>query len=399
VAGVEGSAFAAAMRGLLEQAHTCAPAGLPDLVSRTAAGMGAVSAVVYLADLQQRDLVPLPGSRGASGGPAGPVAIEGTLAGRAYRTTTVQTSQEGGPGLWLPILNGSARVGVLWVGVREASAEVVEDCRALASVTGLLVGSQAAFSDELARVTRSRPMRVAAEMVWAFLPPTTIGNDKVTSTALLEPAYQLAGDAFDHTLTKDRLHLTVVDAMGHDLTSGLSSAVALAGCRAARRAGGTLADIVTSVDEELTRWVPGRMLTGIFADLDLATGTLSWVNCGHPPPLLIREGSAVPGALERPPVLPLGLGSRFPHARPVHRASLQPGDRVLLYTDGITEARSAAGEVFGEQRLTDFVIKATAAGDPSPEATRRLLHAILEHHDNQLRDDAVVMAVEWHPAT
>jgi serine phosphatase RsbU (regulator of sigma subunit) len=76
---------------------------------------------------------------------------------------------------------------------------------------------------------------------------------------------------------------------------------------------------------------------------------------------------------------------------------LQPGDRVLFYTDGITEARSADGEVFGEQRLIDFVIKATAAGEPSPEATRRLLHAILEHHDDQLRDDAVVMIIEWHP--
>ncbi|MFI0901130.1 PP2C family protein-serine/threonine phosphatase [Streptomyces sp. NPDC020983] len=396
---MEDSAFAKAMRGLLEQAHTCDPGRLPDLVSRAAGTMGAASAVVYLADLQQRDLVPLPGSRGAGGEPAGPVTIEGTLAGRAYRTMTVQTSEEGGPGLWLPILNGSARVGVLWTGLREVTAEVTEDCRALASATGLLVGSQAAFSDELARVTRSRPMRVAAEMVWAFLPPTTIGNGQVTSTALLEPAYQLAGDAFDHTLTEDRLHLTVVDAMGHDLASGLSSAVALAGGRAARRAGGTLADIVTSIDEELNRWVPGRMLTGIFADLDLSAGTLEWINCGHLPPLLIREGSAVRGALERPPVLPLGLGPRFPRERPVHRASLQPGDRVLLYTDGITEARSAGGEVFGEQRLIDFVVKATAAGEPSPEATRRLLHAILEHHDHQLRDDAVVMAVEWHPAS
>jgi serine phosphatase RsbU (regulator of sigma subunit) len=394
---MEDTAFAKAMRELLEQAHTCDPGRVPDLVSRAAAGMGAVSAVVYLADLQQRALVPLPGSRGLDGERAGPEAIDGTLAGRAYRTMSVQTSDEAGRALWLPILDGSARVGVLWVAVREAGAEVIENCRALASVTGLLVGSQAAFSDELARVTRSRPMRVAAEMVWAFLPPTTIGNDRVTSTALLEPAYQLAGDAFDHTLTEGRLHVTVVDAMGHDLASGLSSAVALAGCRAARRAGGALADIVSGVDDELYRWAPGRMLTGIFADLDLAAGTLEWVNCGHLPPLLIREGNAVRGALERPPVLPLGLGPRFPQARPMHRASLQPGDRVLFYTDGITEARSADGEVFGEQRLIDFVIKATAAGEPSPEATRRLLHAILEHHDDQLRDDAVVMIIEWHP--
>ncbi|WP_262412757.1 PP2C family protein-serine/threonine phosphatase [Actinacidiphila acidipaludis] len=396
---MEDSAFAAAVKRLLDQGPAGGPEQLADLVRRTAQAMGLNSAVVFLADLQQRDLVPLPGSRDNDGMWSRPLGIEDTLAGRAYRTTATQSSQDGPAVLWLPLVDGRTRIGVMRAEADEATAEVVDWCRALASATALLVASQATHSDELIRLTRSRPMRVAAEMVWAFLPPTTIGNGRVTSTGLLEPAYQVAGDAFDHALTSDTLHLTLVDAMGHDLASGQSSAVALAGCRATRRAGGSLAEIVTDVDKELAEWVPGRMLTGIFADLDLATGTLEWINCGHPPPLLLRGHHIVSGALERTPVLPLGLGPRYPREHTSHRFALRPGDRILLHTDGLTEARSPAGEIFGDQRLADFVTRAASSGESAQETARRLLHAILDYHQHQLRDDAALLIAEWHPGS
>ncbi|MGW3132236.1 SpoIIE family protein phosphatase [Streptomyces sp. NPDC001123] len=82
--------------------------------------------------------------------------------------------------------------------------------------------------------------------------------------------------------------------MGHDLAAGLASAVALAGCRSTRRAGGTLSDIADRIDADLHRWRPGGLLTGVFAHLDLDTGRLAWINAGHPPPLLIRALHVVP---------------------------------------------------------------------------------------------------------
>jgi serine phosphatase RsbU (regulator of sigma subunit) len=75
--------------------------------------------------------------------------------------------------------------------------------------------------------------------------------------------------------------------------------------------------------------------------------------------------------------------------------ALEPGDHVLLYTDGIIEARSPAGEQFGVDRLTDFTIKAIADQLPPPETTRRLVHAILDYQDDRLQDDATVLLVEW----
>ncbi|WP_433727905.1 PP2C family protein-serine/threonine phosphatase [Actinoplanes sp. CA-051413] len=75
--------------------------------------------------------------------------------------------------------------------------------------------------------------------------------------------------------------------------------------------------------------------------------------------------------------------------------ALEPGDRLLLHTDGIIEARSADGEQFGVERLTDFTAKALADQLPGPETMRRLVHAILDYQDDRLQDDATVLLAEW----
>lgn len=75
--------------------------------------------------------------------------------------------------------------------------------------------------------------------------------------------------------------------------------------------------------------------------------------------------------------------------------SLQPGDLLLLYTDGVTEARSAAGEFCGIDRLIDLVTRNLAAGLPAPETLRRVIRAVLEHQGDELDDDASLMLVKW----
>ena len=74
---------------------------------------------------------------------------------------------------------------------------------------------------------------------------------------------------------------------------------------------------------------------------------------------------------------------------------LEPGDRLLLFTDGVTDARSSDGEFFGARRLADLVAREDAAGHPAPETMRRLMHAILAHQAGDLRDDATTMLIEW----
>lgn len=76
---------------------------------------------------------------------------------------------------------------------------------------------------------------------------------------------------------------------------------------------------------------------------------------------------------------------------------LQLGDWLVLHTDGITEARDAAGEFFGEERLVEFLEREAAADAPPPETVRRLVRAVLRHQDGVLQDDATVVLARWSP--
>ncbi|MFH9347501.1 PP2C family protein-serine/threonine phosphatase [Kitasatospora sp. NPDC017646] len=385
----------AVLARLLAGSRASGPAELPALVRDAARALGADGARVFLADVQQHSLVPLPGP--GPGEYDRRVDIEGTLGGRAYRLQRTQLSAGPPPTGWFPLVDGVERIGVLRIEGAAQDRRTTGCHEALAALVALLVVSKSAYSDVIVEAVRRRRMSLQAELLWAFLPPRTIGTREVTSSAVLEPAYDVGGDAFDHAVAHGHLHVSVFDAMGHDLASGGASSVALAACRSTRRGGGGPADIARTIDRTLARWIPDRLLTAVIADLDTGTGELSWVNCGHPPPLLIRDAHVVPDALRRRPELPLGLGFHQDGPPSVHHARLQPGDRLLVYTDGVTEARSSTGELFGEHRLTDTLVHHMAGGDPAPEVLRRLVHALITHQDHQLRDDATIALAEWHP--
>ena len=74
---------------------------------------------------------------------------------------------------------------------------------------------------------------------------------------------------------------------------------------------------------------------------------------------------------------------------------LEPGDCVLFYTDGVTDARSPEGEFFGEERLIDLITRNLASGLPAPETMRRVVRALLEHQQGRLTDDASLLLVQW----
>ncbi|WP_225994314.1 PP2C family protein-serine/threonine phosphatase [Streptomyces sp. SS1-1] len=381
----------AVLSRLMARSRRVTAAEIPALIDEAGRRLGLSTTQVYLADLQQNRLVPMPHPD-----PAAVTAfeIEGSMAGLAYRTQLVQRSRDACTA-WVPMFDGMERVGVLRVTAPRLDAGLLESSEALAGLATLLVRSKSAHDELLVTQTRTRTMTTQAELLWAFVPPRTIGTEHVTSTAILEPAYDAGGDAFDHSLGDGLLHLALLDAMGHDLASGGASAVALGACRATRRAGGSLSDIATTIDATLSEWIPDRLLTAVIAQLDISTGQFTWINCGHPPPLLIRENHVVPQALEFPAHLPLGLGLGPAAAPAEHHVRLQPGDRVVLYSDGVTEARTSDGSLFGEQRLTDTVIRSMASGNNPAETLRRLIRNLHENH--RLHDDATIMLVRWHP--
>ncbi|MET7680520.1 PP2C family protein-serine/threonine phosphatase [Streptomyces sp. NPDC005423] len=362
-------------------------------VSHCAAALGVEQIVVYLADLQQRHLMPLTEN-------APPLDIDDSLAGWAYRTLTprVGESAAGAMVLWLPLVDGVERLGVISVHTPSLDPVTLRRSRSMATLLAMMTTSKRAYRESFVQRIRTEPMQLPAEMLRAYLPPRTIGNASALSTAVLEPAYEIGGDAFDHALTATTLHAAMLDSMGHDLASGLTSVVTLAACRNARRTGADLPDLVTCVDDVLSRWLPDQFCTGVLLRLELATGLLRWVNCGHPPPLLIRGRRLVDGALAGPADPPMGApATLFDAPRTVHETTLEPGDRVLLYTDGVTEARMRDGSEFGLDRFAESVIRATAGGELAPETLRRLIHWLLDSEHSRLRDDATILMVEWRP--
>jgi serine phosphatase RsbU (regulator of sigma subunit) len=128
--------------------------------------------------------------------------------------------------------------------------------------------------------------------------------------------------------------------------------------------------------------------------LDLETGMLRWINAGHVLPMLVRNGTYA-GPLSCQPSRPFGLGGPVVE---VAEQPLQSGDRVLFYTDGITEARSSNGSFFGDARLADFLVRASLEHLPVQETVRHLADNILKFSDDGLRDDATMLLLEHSPS-
>jgi hypothetical protein len=422
---------------LLLRSHLMAPGTLADHLGEAARPLGVSEARIYLADLQQHRLRPMPDGSGSG---TAPLEIESTTAGRAFQTITIQSAeiehvagQDGPFRLWVPLLEGVERLGVLELCFThdggeastrlldcgtggKISAATLERCRILASLTGLLIASKGTYSDIYTEIQRSQAMALQAEMVWAFMAPRTFATSRVQVACALEPAYEVGGDAFDHSLIGDRFHVSLFDSVGHDLTAGLISSVAMASCRTTRRSGGGLTDIAVRADQAIANeFGASRFATALLCDLDVASGEFAWLPCGHPPPLLIR-GDTVK-ELARRPCLPLGLGEidadLAERGEPIGDGSsaggysgapvagyteqLQAGDRLLLYTDGVIEGRDDDGRQFSAARLSDFIIRRSTEGMAAPEILRSLNRAILDHQRGRLSDDATVILLEWMP--
>ena len=373
---------------LLEASHELAPDELVAAVTQAGRAMDADDVAVYLADYEQTLLVPLP-----DGTDRTPLEIDATLAGRAFVAIAVQEADAGaGRRLWLPLLDGAERLGVLGLTLPAVDDTLRLRCGWLATLVAELVLSKDQYTDGYSVTRRRQPMSPAAEMQWQLLPPLTFVTPRVVIAGLLEPAYEVAGDAFDYALNGDIAHLAVLDPVGHDLTASLLAAVTVGSYRHSRRAGLDLAATHAALDETIAAQFGGeRFVTGQLGQLDCGTGRLQWINAGHPLPLLVRRAKVV-DTLACHPVPPLGLGVAQPE---IATAALEPADRVLFYTDGVTEGRNLAGEPFGEARLADLVVRETLAGQPAAETMRRLAHAILAHQGTTPRDDATMVFLEW----
>jgi serine phosphatase RsbU (regulator of sigma subunit) len=381
---------------LLRRASVTAPDLLAADVAAALHEAGGHHLVLYVADYEQLILQPVGIAVDLLAEEPKGIAVEGTLAGRAFQLQQVVTAQvDDGWRVWAPVRERAERIGVIEFGFPEIDEELLELCDDLGLLAGHLVHTAGRYTDLVELRRRRRPMNLAAEMQWDMLmPPLAFSSPELAIAGILEPAYFVAGDAFDYSLNGELFGFAILDAMGHGVHSTLASTLALGAFRHGRRLGLDLAVIAEQMDDALVEHLAGEgFVTGHICQLDVATGDFRWVNAGHPSPLLIR-GAKVVGEMHATPCLPLGLGIDVTEIGTVR---FQPGDRVLFYSDGVVEARPQGGLEFGVDRLIDDAEEFLGNNLPVAEVLRRLVRRLREHRGAELEDDATLVFLEWQP--
>ncbi|MFD7439848.1 PP2C family protein-serine/threonine phosphatase [Streptomyces sp. NPDC059909] len=375
---------------LLDRAHEMPPQLIAPLIAEEVTRVGGRDISILLQDYAQLLLVPLPG-RGLTVGE--PEPIGDSHAGTAFLyATTVEVPQADGVRMYLPLLDGSDQVGVLTLTLETLDDDDRRLLRRLAGLIADMLVTKHSYTDQFFLTRRREPMSVAAEIQWSLLPPLAMSVPQVAVAGILEPAYNVAGDSFDYALNDDILHVAVVDAMGHGLNAATMATVAIGAYRHSRRAGIGLSEIYVFMDRAIAeQFGPEHFVTAQMMRLNITTGHLQWVNAGHPAPLLIRNHQVL-RQLESPTTLPVGFGGEEPQ---ISEQILQPGDRVLCFTDGLIEEHEAGEEQFGEEQLIHWVNRIEHAEKGVRAVVRSLSHTLKEERGGSTSDDATLFLIEW----
>ena len=345
------------------------------------------SPVVYLADLGRQVLMPLAGRAPVEN-------VDKTPAGQVFTTGRPAASdRDGRVRLWVPVTEQTACIGVLALTMPDASPDSVRQAELLGVFTGLVVGTVTRASDSPRIRRQGKQLSLPASMQWDMLPPWAIRVPGALIAGILEPAYDVAGDAFDYAADDGLLNFTIIDGMGHGLGSTLLAGLAIGAYRHARRARASIGEIHGAMDKAMASGYDDMSFaTGIVGRLTVATGHLEWTCAGHPPPLLMR-GLNPPVELKCTPTLPFGLGGLPPV---ISAIDLEPGDVVLFYTDGITEAHTLERELFGLDRLIRLMGSEYSGGHQPEELLRRMIGSVLDYQVGELRDDLTLLMLRWY---
>jgi len=403
---------------LLDAAEAASPVEAVEAVTRELGlALGATKVSFLVADLSGRALVRLAhvrlrdpegallstplgdDERRAVEESATVLPFDGGPAEEAVRTQEVQVvslapgSPESGPGSWLvlaPVTERGEVIGLLELTLpNQPEAATLGEVARLAHVLAFVVIANRRHTDLYEWGQRTRPLTLSAEIQHRLLPgPQTCEAGSFTLAGWLEPASDIAGDTFDFNLARDVLHLSLTDAMGHGVAAALAATLCVGSLRNARSNGASLLEQVALTNQALVEHAAKSGLedfvTGLIGRLDLRTGSMELVNAGHIVPYLARGKQLTHVDLYVD--LPLGLfgGASYRSSR----VDLEPGDRIVLLTDGMLERNAVNVDI--PRAITE-----TRSLHPR-EAVRALADRVLEATGDALSDDATVLCLDWH---
>jgi sigma-B regulation protein RsbU (phosphoserine phosphatase) len=225
-----------------------------------------------------------------------------------------------------------------------------------------------------------------------FLPAQTMVDDHICITASSEACDAVGGDMYDYFRIDDsRYGLVIADACGHGFAAALLISQIQAIIKSEVKNGSSLTDTMNFINSHIrATFLKGKFITLFYGIYETTTGELTYINAGHHFPFIVKQNRLHQFLTTSSPAL--GLTDFINFNMDTHQ--LEAGDRLVLYTDGITEAMNNNREEFGEERLLDMI------KDNNEKSAHELVDSILDQvteHGKNILDDRTIMIFDIKP--
>jgi serine phosphatase RsbU (regulator of sigma subunit) len=239
-------------------------------------------------------------------------------------------------------------------------------------------------------------LETARKIQFDLVPGETFRKNDVVVQAQMRPAKIVGGDLYDVLeLDERRLALIVGDVTGKGLPAAMLMASVLGSVRALFTAGLRGGELIVALNRHVcTTNISGdRLVTLFYGELDTTTGEMTYVNAGHNPPIVVRSD----GRVDRLQPTAMVLGVMADAVVEARQVEIKLADRLLLFTDGFSEAFNKSDEEYGEERLKESFVRVRTL--PPSIAVERLIADVLSFCGSvQPHDDMTLMLVDRQPA-
>jgi serine phosphatase RsbU (regulator of sigma subunit) len=301
--------------------------------------------------------------------------------------------------LAVPLGVGEKIFGLIYADSPIANSKFTEDhlkvLTTLSSVAAIRVENARLLEERMERERLENELQLASEIQQRFQPSAPPKVDGFDLQGISFPCYEVGGDYYDFiNLSDGRMLIALGDVSGKGTAAALLMSSLHAAVHAQAETNLSLVQKINAVNKYLAENTPANRFVTLFAaELNPNDGAINFVNAGHNPPIIVHAGGTVEQLGSGG--LPLGIMAGFSYTE--GKTQLHPGDVLVLYSDGVSEAQNPAGDEFGIERLSDVIHK--HLDKPANRLRDRIEDALSKFADNTPAGDDITFVIVKRQAT